>query len=105
MIQGFMPCNGTSLGTPALTREVVALRCGLSAGQWDDDGSAAQCRTLLTTQPERDTQDNVTKAAGSDNVRFQGQSRRGPRLNTLIVRHWFDAPCRSYPCASPVFPG
>jgi CHAT domain-containing protein/Tfp pilus assembly protein PilF len=49
----------SELGTVALKREVAALRCGLDAGQWDDDGLAARCRTLLNMQPERDTQDNV----------------------------------------------
>jgi len=49
----------SDLGTAALTREVAALRCGLSASQWDDDGLATRCRTLLNMQPERDTQGNA----------------------------------------------
>jgi hypothetical protein len=36
----------SDLGTPALTREVAALRCGLDGGAWEGDG-AAMCADLL----------------------------------------------------------
>jgi hypothetical protein len=36
----------SGLGTPALTREVAALRCGLDAASWNGDG-AARCSRLL----------------------------------------------------------
>jgi CHAT domain-containing protein/tetratricopeptide (TPR) repeat protein len=36
----------SALGTAALTREVVALRCGLDAAAWDGDG-AERCTTAL----------------------------------------------------------
>jgi hypothetical protein len=36
----------SELGTPALTREVSALRCGLDPASWEDDG-AAKCASLL----------------------------------------------------------
>jgi CHAT domain-containing protein len=49
----------SDLGTPALQREVAALRCGLDAGLWDDDASSARCRDLLKAGPERDVHDNV----------------------------------------------
>ena len=46
-------------GTPALTREVAALRCGLDKALWDDDGASARCRELLKTAPELDMSGNV----------------------------------------------
>ena len=49
----------SDLGTPALQREVAALRCGLDAGLWDDDAGSGRCRDLLKAEPERDIQGNV----------------------------------------------
>jgi CHAT domain-containing protein len=40
----------SDLGTPALKREVAALRCGLDATSWDGDG-AANCAGLLNLSP------------------------------------------------------
>ena len=44
----------SDLGTPALTREVAALRCGLDAALWDDEGAPTRCRDLLKAEPQRD---------------------------------------------------
>jgi CHAT domain-containing protein/tetratricopeptide (TPR) repeat protein len=49
----------SDLGTPALTREVDALRCGLDASLWDDEEAAKRCRSLVTGAPRRDKKDNV----------------------------------------------
>jgi tetratricopeptide (TPR) repeat protein len=49
----------SELGTPALTREVAALRCGLDAALWDDEPAAARCRDLLKAAPERDAYNNI----------------------------------------------
>jgi tetratricopeptide (TPR) repeat protein len=49
----------SELGTPALTREVAALRCGLDAALWDEEASAARCRDLVKTAPQRDRFDSV----------------------------------------------
>jgi CHAT domain-containing protein/tetratricopeptide (TPR) repeat protein len=40
----------SGLGTPALTHEVAALRCGLDSAAWQDDG-AAKCAALLSIAP------------------------------------------------------
>jgi tetratricopeptide (TPR) repeat protein len=49
----------SDLGTPALGREVAALRCGLDAGLWDEGAVSARCSEWLKTAPQRDAQDNV----------------------------------------------
>jgi CHAT domain-containing protein len=41
----------SDLGTPALTREVAALRCGLDMAVWYDEG-AAKCADLLGVKPD-----------------------------------------------------
>jgi CHAT domain-containing protein/tetratricopeptide (TPR) repeat protein len=52
----------SDLGTPALTREVAALRCGLDLTLWDDDRASGHCRDLLKTAPQRDRFDTVISA-------------------------------------------
>ncbi len=42
----------SDLGTPALTREVAALRCGLDAAAWAGDG-AGKCAQLLRMTPDQ----------------------------------------------------
>ena len=42
----------SDLGTPALTREVAALRCGLDLTAWGGDG-AARCGDLLKLPPDK----------------------------------------------------
>ena len=42
----------SELGTPALTREVAALRCGLDAASWEGEG-AAKCADLLGLAPDK----------------------------------------------------
>jgi tetratricopeptide (TPR) repeat protein len=42
----------SGFGTPALTREVAALRCGLDSAAWQDDG-AAKCAALLSISTGR----------------------------------------------------
>jgi CHAT domain-containing protein/Tfp pilus assembly protein PilF len=49
----------SELGTPALAREVAALRCGLDASLWDDETAANRCRAQLTKEPSRDRYGNV----------------------------------------------
>ena len=49
----------SELGTPALAREVAALRCGLDAALWDDPAASARCRDLVKAAPQRDGFDNV----------------------------------------------
>jgi CHAT domain-containing protein len=49
----------SELGTPALVREVAALRCGLDAALWDDEAASARCRELVKTAPQRDRFDTV----------------------------------------------
>jgi CHAT domain-containing protein len=49
----------SDLGTPALTREVAVLRCGLDAALWDDEASATRCRDLVKTEPQRDAYGNI----------------------------------------------
>jgi CHAT domain-containing protein/tetratricopeptide (TPR) repeat protein len=49
----------SELGTPALVREVAALRCGLDAALWDEEATSAECRGLVKAGPVRDAQGNV----------------------------------------------
>jgi CHAT domain-containing protein/tetratricopeptide (TPR) repeat protein len=49
----------SDLGTPALTREVAALRCGLDSAVWDDESGAARCRDLVKAEPHRDRFGNI----------------------------------------------
>lgn len=42
----------SELGTPALTREAAALRCGLDAASWEGEG-AAKCANLLGLAPDK----------------------------------------------------
>jgi tetratricopeptide (TPR) repeat protein len=49
----------SELGTPALMREVAALRCGLDAALWDDDATQARCRDLVKAAPQRGGLDTV----------------------------------------------
>ena len=37
----------SDLGTPALTREVAALRCGLDAPAWNDADSSDKCVEMV----------------------------------------------------------
>jgi hypothetical protein len=61
------------LGTLALTREVAALRCGLDAGQWDDQDASLRCRSLLATEPRRDMHGNIrTETLPFDAARAHG---------------------------------
>ena len=48
----------TDLGRPALTREVAALRCGLDAAAWEDEG-AAKCASLLKIPPDKTVKGNT----------------------------------------------
>jgi CHAT domain-containing protein/tetratricopeptide (TPR) repeat protein len=48
----------TDFGTPALTREVAALRCGLDAAAWEDKG-AAKCAGLLKITPDKAPKGNA----------------------------------------------
>jgi CHAT domain-containing protein len=47
-----MRWSRSELGTPALTREVAALRCGLDAASWEGEG-AAKCAGLLGLAPDK----------------------------------------------------
>jgi hypothetical protein len=63
----------SDLGTVALTREVVALRCGLDTGQWDEQDTSLRCRNLLKTEPQRYTHGNIrTETPPFDNARAHG---------------------------------
>jgi CHAT domain-containing protein/tetratricopeptide (TPR) repeat protein len=57
--KGDMRWVKSELGTKALTERVAALRCGLDAALWDDEGAAVRCRTLVKGAPERDVLGNV----------------------------------------------
>jgi len=46
------------LGTPALTREVAALRCGLDAAAWEGEG-ASKCAGLLKIAPDKAPKGNA----------------------------------------------
>ena len=48
----------SDLGTPALTREVTALRCGLDRETWEGDG-AAKCADLLSIAPDKAPKGNA----------------------------------------------
>ena len=49
----------SDLGTPALTREIAALRCGLDAALWHDDDASQRCRNLLKAGPRRDVHGSI----------------------------------------------
>ena len=60
----------SDLGTPALTLEVAALRCGLDAALWDDYVASGRCLDLLKAAPERDVYGNIrTESLPFDAVR------------------------------------
>jgi CHAT domain-containing protein/tetratricopeptide (TPR) repeat protein len=49
----------SELGTPALTREVAGLRCGLDYALWDDDSGRARCRGLIKGEPSRNKNKDI----------------------------------------------
>ena len=81
----------SDLGTPALTREVAALRCGLDGGAWQGDG-AAKCADLLRVAPDKTPKANAPLPFDSARAHALYTALLGPVEDLIRDKHLLIVP-------------
>ena len=81
----------SDLGTPALTREVAALRCGLDGGAWEGDG-AAKCADLLGIAPDKAPKGNAPLPFDTARAHALYKALLGPVEDLIRDKHLLIVP-------------